>query len=484
MKEQKEIKSLVRITLLLGLSMLFAQPPDTLWTKTYGGAEVDAGFAIQQTFDGGYIIAGHTISFGAGGVDVWLIKTNENGETLWTRTYGSSVNEISVSVQQTTDTGYIIVGSRYPSSPGDTNVYIVKTRANGDTMWTRTNGGTGSDKGLYVRQTFDGGYIVTGWTNSFGAGGYDVFLRKIDAIGDTIWTKSYGGIYDDFGICVQQTTDSGYVVAGYYGNEPSRSNLDYYLIKTNANGDTSWTRKYGGSVNDGASGVCQCSDGGYVIVGAATSGAVGIEDLLIVKTNANGDALWTKMYGWAYSDGGKSVQPTSDGGYIIGGMTNGHGWSTSQLWLVKIDANGDTLWTRIHGNPAVWNKGYVAQQTSDGGYIIVGETESFGNDRQVWVIKTAPDFVSLEQNNPLVKQSIFLSSCINPVEIKYYLPHKDYIKVNVYDIKGRIVGNLLDELQEAGDHTLEWNRKIPQGVYFIHLKTSDKTYRAKTVIVR
>jgi len=482
LKEQKEIKLFIGITILFWAIGLYAQPPETLWTKTYGGVEIDAGFSIQQTFDGGYIIAGHTTSFGAGGVDVWLIKTNENGETLWTRTYGSGVNEACVSVQQTSDSGYIIVGSRYTSSPGDTNVYIVKTRANGDTIWTRTYGGTSSDKGLYVRQTFDGGYIVTGWTNSFGAGGYDVFLRKLEANGDSIWTKSYGGIYDDFGICVQQTTDSGYIVAGYYGNAPSRRNLDYYLIKTNVNGDTSWTRKYGGSVNDGASGVCQCSDEGYVIVGAATSGAVGIEDLMIVKTNANGDALWTRMYGWAYSDGGKSVQPTSDGGYIIGGMANGHGWSTSQLWLVKIDANGDTLWTRIHGDPAVWNKGYVAQQTSDGGYIIVGETESFGNSRQVWVIKTVPDFVGLEQENPSAKQSLRLSSFFNPVEIKYYLPHKDHIKVRVYDVNGRMVGNLLDELQEAGDHTLTWNKRIAQGIYFIQLKTSETDAIKKVVI--
>jgi hypothetical protein len=193
----------------------------------------NAGNSVQQTSDGGYIIAG-TYDYGGANPQVYLIKTNASGDTLWSRTYGGTNWDKGYSVQQTSDGGYIIGGFTSSFGAGSYDVYLIKTNATGDTLWTRTYGGTGDDGGYSVQQTQDGGYIVAGWNNSFGNGA-QVYLVKTDASGDTLWTRNYGGTDYDYGRSVQQTTDGGYVIAGQtnsFGNS-----TQVYLVKTDANGN-------------------------------------------------------------------------------------------------------------------------------------------------------------------------------------------------------------------------------------------------------
>jgi hypothetical protein len=210
---------------------------DTAWTRTYGGADPDLAISVQQTTDGGYVIAGWTASYGAGESDVWLIKTNANGDTVWTKTFGGTDYDEGCSVQQTTDGGYIIVGTTQSFGGGGSDVWLIKTDANGDTVWTRTYGGVDSDGGSSVHQTSDGGYIVAGTTWSYGSGSGDIWLVKADASGDLAWAVTFGGAGRDDGFRVQQTTDGGYVIAGRtesYG----AGDYDVWLLKTDANGDT------------------------------------------------------------------------------------------------------------------------------------------------------------------------------------------------------------------------------------------------------
>jgi len=165
----------------------------SIFQKTYGGGLNDLGWAVEQTNDGGYIVAGSAESFGAGAADFYLIKTDANGDTLWTRTYGGGGDDFGRAVEQTTDGGYIVAGYTTSFGAGVEDVYLIKTDTNGDTLWTKTYGGAGDDRGWAVEQTTDGGYIVAGGTLSFGAGGNDVYLIKTDANGDTLWTRTYGG---------------------------------------------------------------------------------------------------------------------------------------------------------------------------------------------------------------------------------------------------------------------------------------------------
>ena len=257
---------------------------------------------------------------------IWLASV-ASAQTGWWRTFGGPNADGSSSVQQTSDGGYIIAGwtdSFGPGTPDSSNVYLIKTDAAGDTLWTRTYGGTGDDYANSVRQTSDGGYIVAGSTSSFNAGKGDVYLIKTNAVGDTLWTRTYGGTDLDQGMSVHQTPDSGYIVAGY-SYPYAGANSDFYLVKTSASGDTVWTRTYGGTGND-----------------------------------------------WGYS-----AQPTRDGGYLVAGCTYSYGAGDADFYLVKTDGSGDTLWTRTYGG-VDYDDAWSAQQTADGGYIITGYTYSFG----------------------------------------------------------------------------------------------------------
>jgi hypothetical protein len=379
----RKMKKPIVLTLLLGLfcvSTVFADPGDTLWTRTYGGSSEDYGWDVQQTTDGGFIVAGRTGSFGAGASDVWLLKTDADGDTLWARTYGGGAPDYGFSVQQTSDLGYIIAG--YTLSFGVSgDVYLVKTDANGDALWTRTYGGGSSDEAHSVQQTTDGGYIVAGSTNSFGGGGDDVYLVKTDANGDTLWTRAYGGSGGDAAWSVQQTTDGGYIITGH-------TYPGIWLLKTDADGDTLWTRTYVSSDYDESFCVQQTTDGGYVITGRTYS-PERYDDVWLLKTDADGDTLWTRTYGGNGGDEGWSVQQTTDGGYVVAGATISFGAGDYDVWLLKADADGDTLWARTYGSGDMeW--GYSVQQTTDGAYIVAGYVYSFSTyESDVWLVRVA-----------------------------------------------------------------------------------------------
>ena len=370
--------------------------PDTLWTRTYGGINDDDGEGVQQTTDGGYIVVGWTES-GGGACQVYLLKTDANGDTIWTRTYGGENGSAGYSVQLTADGGYIVTGSTHYYSADSIDVYLVKTNAVGDTIWTRAFGGISDDKGWSVRQTFDGGYIIAGYTYSFGAGLGDVYLIKTFASGDTMWTKTYGGTDEEWGWCVQQTSDSGYVIVGQTYSFGSGDG-DVYLIKTDAGGDSMWTRTYGGVGDDWGVGVQQTVDGGYIIVGQTLSFGLNNGDVWLIKTDDIGDTLWTRVFGGDDDDWGKCVQQTNDGGYIVVGSTAPHSSSTANVYLIRTDSNGDSLWTCTYGG-SDWDAGFSVEQTPDEGYIIAATTASYGaGGLDVYLIRLAGDSTFLYGN--------------------------------------------------------------------------------------
>ncbi|MCD4701636.1 MAG: hypothetical protein K8S24_07245, partial [Candidatus Aegiribacteria sp.] len=301
--------------LLFCTRILNALSPDIAWAKTFGGTEYDLAYSVQQTTDGGYIVAGYTESYGAGDYDVYLVKTDSSGDTLWTKTFGGYDYDPGFSVQQTTDGGYIVAGSTNSFGAGNSDVYLIKTNSSGDSIWTNTFGGTGYDRGYSVRQTTDGGYIVTGSTSSYGAGGADVYLIRTDSDGDTLWTKTFGGYEWEYGFSVQQTSDEGYIVTGFTDSY-SPGWDDVYLIKTDSSGNTLWTKTFGGTNHDVGYSVQQTTDGGYIISGSTESYGAGGEDVYLIKTDSSGNTIWTQIFGGTQYDCGCSVQQTTDGGYI------------------------------------------------------------------------------------------------------------------------------------------------------------------------
>jgi hypothetical protein len=308
---------------------------DTTWTRTYGGSGTDYGYSVIQTSDAGFAVAGSYLNEGY--FDVYLIKTDSLGDTSWTRTYGGSAHDYGSSVSQTTDGGYIITGYS-EHEPYFHHVYIVKTDSLGNTSWTKTYGGVYDERAYAVEQTSDGGYIIAGETSSYGAGAYDVYLLKTDSLGDTCWTRTYGGTDYDRGHAVKQTLDGGYIIAGNTTSFGAGLG-DVYLIKVDSLGNTGWTKTYGGTDSDGAESIARTSDGGYIITGF-TSYAIDSCDVYLIKTDSIGDTAWTRTYGGTGWEWGDAVAQTQDGGYIIAGNTDSYGAGLNDVYLIKTDANG------------------------------------------------------------------------------------------------------------------------------------------------
>jgi hypothetical protein len=494
----------------------------TSFAKTYGGTDNDYAFSVQQTSDGGYIVAGYTYSFGAGWSDFFLIKTYANGNVQWAKTYGGTHFDRASSVQQTSEGGYMVVGETDSFIAGDDDIFLIKTDANGNVQWAKTYGGGGADYAFSVQQTSDGGYIVAGYTASFGAGGWDIFLIKTDANGNVQWAKTYGGTNWDKAFSVQQTSDGGYIVAGWTQSFGA-GYRDVFLMKTDANGNVQWAKTYGGTDNDYASSVQQTSDGGYIVAGRTRSFGAGWGDIFLIKTDANGNVQWAKTYGGASNDSASSVQQTSDGGYIVAGRTNSFGAGGDDIFLIKTDANGNIIWAKTYGGTD-WDWASSVQQTSDGGYIVAGYTPSFGaGGRDAFLIKTDANgdigSCSIVQNVSLTVNTVsptvttpFLSvfsvsPTVNsvsitvtsptptvhepcPLSISEYCqiasglitPYKGGIKVSrsgefevkVYNVSGVMVKSV------KGKN--EVNIELSRGVYFVEVISGGKVIREKVVI--
>ena len=353
-----------------------------VWTATFGGTADDEGYGVAHSADGGYVVVGRTSSFGAGSDDIYIVKADASGKQVWTETSGGTGSDVGYSVAPTSDGGYIITGVSWTVFIG-TKVCLLKLDGSGNEVGAGTIGGDGVDIGRSVAQTTDGGYIVAGETDSYGSGERDVYLIKADAGCHELWHKVFGGPYMDVGRSVAQTSDGGYVVLGE--TDTSGAGVPViYLVRTDTSGNKVWAKTFdGGGANHGYS-VQPTSDGGFIIAGQTAGGGGGY--VYLIKTDADGNKLWAKTLGRGQSDIGRSVRQTSDGGYVIAGATLSSG--SLDVYLLRTDANGDTLWTRTYGGPGD-DVGYSVQLTSDGGYLITGSTTSYGAGGQdVWLIKT------------------------------------------------------------------------------------------------
>ncbi|MCP3685682.1 MAG: T9SS type A sorting domain-containing protein [bacterium] len=356
--------------LLIFLNIGFASAQDTLWTRTYGESDHDVAECVIQTYDGNIVLAG-TINSNAG-----IIKANYLGDSLWTRTFGIGH---AYSIVQTTDEGFIIVGSRSLSHL-NSDVYLIKTDNNGNIEWYKTYGGSEIDTGFDIDCTEDGGYIIAGYSKSFNdPNDYDIFVLKTDSLGDTLWTRAYGGDDHDEARAILQTGDGGYILAGSSRSFTSGS-VRMYLIKLNGVGDTVWTRTYGSYQTEGNT-VRETTDGGYIAAGYFSGG--GSIGVYLVKTNIDGDTMWTREL-IHNSANAYSVQQTIDNGYIIVGRIVGHG---GDMFILKTDTMGYEIWQRTYGG----DRGDVASSiypANDGIYLIAGSTSSFtGLDDDLWLLK-------------------------------------------------------------------------------------------------
>ena len=402
----------------------YGSTPAIDWQKCLGGSAWDYGQNIRQTSDGGYIGIGYTSSSngdvigGPGSLyDIWIVKLANNGSISWQKSIGDLDNDRGYDIQETSDGGYIVAGTT-DINDAINDFWILKLTDTRNISWQKTFGGYGDDVPYSIQQTTDGGYIIAGYTKSTDGqsvgnhGGYDFLVLKLSSSGSLSWKKCFGGSSDDKAKSIKQTNDGGYIVAGYtsstngnvIGNHGSN---DYWVLKLTDSGNITWNKCFGGTGDDQANQIQQTRDGGYIVAGYtySTNGDVigkhSSRDIWVVKLTDMGDLLWQKCLGGTSGEGANSIQQTNEGGYIIAGDTwssdgdvvGQHGGSWDDYWVVKLTGSGNISWQKCLGGTDD-DSAQQIQQTSDGGYVVVGYTNSTNGDvtgkhghYDYWVVK-------------------------------------------------------------------------------------------------
>lgn len=309
------------------------------WFKFPGGTNLQAGYSVQQTTDGGFIVAGLTDAGGFGGYDVYLMKADMNGDSVWSKTYGGADWDFGYYVEQTTDNGYIIGGTTFSFGKAE-QIYLIKTDVNGDTLWTKTHGGSGLESAKCVKQTPDGGYILIGYTTSYGAGEKDIYILKTDANGDSLWSKTYGTENNDEGTFADLTSDGQFIFSGYAENYQN-GKVYAVLAKLDNSGNESFVQFIGSPSSDEYPlSVRETPDGGFAYAGYVLGVGAGNKDYRLLKVNAGGNWQWGKTYGGARDEISNSMLVTSDGGFVLAGSTLSYGNGTKEIYIFKSDDQG------------------------------------------------------------------------------------------------------------------------------------------------
>ena len=448
--------------------------------KLYGGTGNEKGFAIQQTNDSGYIAVGYSTRSSSEIIaKVYAVKTLSNGDTVWTRTYGGGSDDYGYDVRQTNDSGYCIAGYTSSFGSGGSDVYLVKTNSAGNQVWSKTYGGTSSEFGYAMEQTSDSGFVIVGQTYSYGVGGADIYLIKTNAFGDTLWTRTYGGASYDVAYSVQQTNEGGYILTGWTYSFGTAG--DIYLVKTNSTGDTLWTKVYGGNDADWGNSVVQTADSGFIIAGWTSSYGAGSEDCYLIKTNSQGDTVWTKTFGGAAKDRAYAVRQTDDGGYITAGLTASYGNGQTDYYLIKTDANGNFLWSRTFGK-IDFDEAYGMDLTSDGGFVTTGTSYTvvtpFSYDLSI--VKTnSSGLVGIFERTiaDIPQQYQLFQNYPNPFNpsttIRYSVPVASSVRIKIYNMLGQEIISLVEGFQPAGEYEVPFNANgLSSGVYFYRMEAA------------
>lgn len=365
---------LIFLFFIFGDEFLFAQI--TQASLTVGGTGDDRGYGLVQTTDGGYAVAGYTGSYGAGNFDVYVVKFDNAGALQWTKTIGGTADDRGYfGLIQTNDGGYALAGSTMSYGSGNYDVYVVKLNSTGSVQWTKAIGGALEDQGSAIVQTTDGGYAVTGHTYSYGAGGGDVYVLKLDNSGSVQWTKTIGGPNLDYARSIVQSTDGGYVVAGStisYG----AGNYDDYVIKLDNTGVVQWTKIIGTVGDEHAWSIVKANGGGYVVAGHVQNGSD--FDNYVVKLDNAGTVQWTKTIGGTNIDYARNIIQDVDGSFAMAGYTNSYGAGNYDFYIVKLTSAGALQWTKTVGGTGA-DLAYSIIQTTDGSYAAAGITNSYGS---------------------------------------------------------------------------------------------------------
>ena len=484
---------IIIITLTFLPFELFSQPGT--WMVVYGGTGYDRGTGIAQTFDKGYIVCATTSSYGMGNSDIYLLKIDSAGKFQWQNTFGGTGIDNCYSVIQTNDSGFIICGFTNSYGPGGYDGYLVKADSIGNLQWQKTFGGSSWDFAYWVEETNDGGFILAGETFSYGNNNRS-YLVKTDKNGDTLWAKTYGGTQSNLAKEVHQTPDNGYIFAGTIVT--NKGDKDFYLVKTNSSGDTLWTKSYGGTDNDSCNTIAVCKDGGYFLGGGTQ--ILGKEKFNLLKTDSAGNNTFSFVDTLSAGSISRIIE-TTKGNYalLINGDVGGPG--SEEIDLSEWDADAMWFgWGTSYGGLKN-EQAYGLQQTADSGFVFVGYTASYGIDaNNIFIVKTdregnctstAHSYVSVNEisetkENTLIYPNPFSGDLFLKIDREFFREEKDFV-FEVADIYGRQVFKMEKEVFFSSSEPIKIEmpaEKFTPGLYITSLKSGNKKIYRKLLFIQ
>jgi len=352
-----------------GVIQLHAQ---IVFQKSFGSPSPSNGMHIVQSADSSYLACGTTN--GGPNANIYLVKTSPLGNVIWANTYGGNSSDIAASSETTADGGYIVCGLTNSYGLGFySDAFLMKLDAGGNVAWAKTYGGNYGEEFFSVVQTADGGYVAAGYTDRLNnVNGDDIYVVRTNAIGDTLWTKSISMTYAETCNAIRLTSDGGFILTG---TTATNGLNDAFLLKLDSIGIVQWAKSYGDGTStiDGSQDVEQTPDGGYIFAGVTMSFGPNSDEGWLVKCDASGNVTWSKTYGRPNDEGFASIDLVNGGGYVMTGYTMTH--VPNAAMLLRVDANGDTLWMQTY-NDANATRGYDAIQTNDNGFALFGNISS------------------------------------------------------------------------------------------------------------
>lgn len=448
---------------------------DTIWMKGYTTNNTIYGYSAALCSDSGYIVCGNT----------GYIRLDKNGNVLWEYTY---IGVVFYSGIQTNDGGFILTGSiGQSSSSNGVDIYILKLNSTGVKQWAGKLGGAIDDYAMSVKQTPDGGYIFAGNTNSFGAGGNDLFLLKTNSTGDTLWSRTYGSSLAEGGStsarqCVSLTSDKGYIVGSYTNGFTGGGGIDGYLLKTDSLGDLQWSKTYGGTGNELIYDVKEVSGGGYLFTGCTSSAGAGGNDIYLIRTDANGDTLFTKCFGAASNDCGLQVLEQPGKHFAVAGYGVGLGAGNDDAWLVQTDSLGNSTCHQYNTLTYVSNAATQTDPAAFGRiYITLSSNTPSPIAKSGGTVTDACTMIGIENFSPLLAASLSPNPATNETRLQLGADHYNVILV-IQNNLGQIMDTVYSGFIANGQTMLINTERYPKGLYLINIKAKEGSRCLKLLV--
>ncbi len=487
MHHKCHVVGLAVLAAALGTVVAGAQPPDLLWSQTYGGLSPEKGYAVKELPDGGFIFAGETQSFGAGSFDVYLVRTNADGDTMWTRTYGGASYDFGYGVCLTPDGGFLVAGVTLSYGAGGREGLAIRVDADGNLVWLQAYGGTSHDAFMDIHRTAEDTYVMVGTSYSLGPGTGGLWVVMIDDTGQIIWQRSYGGAGADTGWRVLQTSDGGFIVGGFTTSFGA-GDKDLWLVKLDSEGNYVWDHTYGGAGDDRGYGLALAPEGCYLLTGYTSSFGAGGTDMYLVMADPLGMPSWTHTYGGAGNEVGYAVVTPCTGGILLAGSTTSVAPGDLNTYVIHTDAFGDPVWTTTDYAVPGDDWAEALQETQDGGFVLAGSADpgSLGN-RQMYLVRlvgTGPSPVLPIVEDPARTETFSRSRLLGArpslvreeAAIRFTLASAAAIRMSIHDAGGRLVRVLERDVLAPGAYSVSWDRsdshgrRVPSGPYLYELR--------------